>query len=140
MAEIENRGPQLFAVDVFFMTLAIVTTLLRCYVRLFLVKSWGIDDWFMLGATVGADISSDIRLCLLNNSIQTAFTLFSSFSIAGTHFGTGRHFADLTEYGALSAMKVHQRSKKAKRRTLLNNTDYRPFSAGSSATSSTQRV
>lgn len=49
---IENRGPQLLAVDVFFMTMAIVTTLLRCYVRLFLVKTWGKDDWFMLIATV----------------------------------------------------------------------------------------
>ncbi|KAK9776514.1 hypothetical protein SCAR479_06837 [Seiridium cardinale] len=89
-AGIENRGPQLFAVDVFFMTLAIVTTLLRCYVRLFMVKSWGRDDWFMLLATL---------------LIQIAFTLFGSFSIAGVHYGTGRHFADLDENGAMTAME-----------------------------------
>jgi hypothetical protein len=50
--EIENRGPQLFAVNVFFIIIAVATTLLRCYVRLFIVKSWGRDDWFMVAATV----------------------------------------------------------------------------------------
>ncbi|KAH6645813.1 hypothetical protein BKA67DRAFT_86689 [Truncatella angustata] len=84
--DIENRGPQLLSVDIVFMTLAIITTLLRCYVRLFMVKSWGIDDWFMVLAS-------------------TAFSLFASFSMAGVHYGTGRHFADLTESDAASAMK-----------------------------------
>ncbi|ETS78740.1 hypothetical protein PFICI_08593 [Pestalotiopsis fici W106-1] len=86
MAEIENRGPQLLGVDVFFIILALITTLLRIYVRIFMVKSWGKEDWFMLAAT-------------------TAFVLFCSFSISGVHYGTGRHFADLTEDNAMSAMK-----------------------------------
>ncbi|KAI1855171.1 hypothetical protein JX266_000036 [Neoarthrinium moseri] len=84
-AEIENRGPPLFAIDVFFMTLAIITSLLRFYTRIFMVKAFGIDDWFMLIATI-------------------AFTLFASFSIAGVHYGTGRHFADLELHNAITAM------------------------------------
>ncbi|KAF7537974.1 hypothetical protein G7054_g3289 [Neopestalotiopsis clavispora] len=59
---------------------------IRCYVRIFMVKSWGKEDWFMLAAT-------------------TAFVLFCSFSISGVHYGTGRHFADLTEDNAMAAMK-----------------------------------
>ncbi|KAI0124885.1 hypothetical protein BJ170DRAFT_480041 [Xylariales sp. AK1849] len=83
---VQNRGPQLFAVDVFFMTIAIITCLLRCYVRGFMVKAFGVDDWLMAFAT-------------------TLFTLYSSFSIAGVHFGTGRHYADLKVDDAREAMR-----------------------------------
>jgi hypothetical protein len=67
MAEIENRGPQLLGVDVFFIILALITTLLRCYVRIFMVKSWGKEDWFMLAATVGHILLSRARIIELNN-------------------------------------------------------------------------
>ncbi|KAI0163182.1 hypothetical protein BJ166DRAFT_287720 [Pestalotiopsis sp. NC0098] len=83
--KIENRGGELLGVDIFFVILAILTTLLRGYVKIFMVKAWGKEDWFMLAATI-------------------FFTLFGSFSMAGVHYGTGRHFADLTYEDAMSAM------------------------------------
>jgi hypothetical protein len=48
----ENRGPQLQAVDSLFLAMAVIATVLRCYTRIFLVKSFGRDDYFMVLATV----------------------------------------------------------------------------------------
>ncbi|KAL0932154.1 uncharacterized protein CTRU02_213106 [Colletotrichum truncatum] len=87
MAEkIENRGPELLGVNIFFVTTAIIATALRCYVRAFLVKAFGRDDWLMVLALA-------------------FFTAYSSFSIAGVHYGTGRHFKDLTVENIQSAMQ-----------------------------------
>lgn len=49
---IENRGPELQAVACTLVSVAIVSTLLRCYVRVFKVKSFGFDDWCMVFAVV----------------------------------------------------------------------------------------
>ncbi|WYZ40849.1 hypothetical protein EsH8_IV_001190 [Colletotrichum jinshuiense] len=73
---IENRGPELLAVNIFFVSAAIFATALRCYVRAGLVKAFGTDDWLMV-----------LALAL--------FTSYSAFSIAGVHYGTGKHFADI---------------------------------------------
>ncbi|KAF9873031.1 integral membrane protein [Colletotrichum karsti] len=87
MAEkIENRGPELLGVNVFFVTTAIIATALRCYVRAGLVKAFGRDDWLMLLALA-------------------FFVCYSSFSIAGVHYGTGRHFKDLAEENIHKAME-----------------------------------
>ena len=37
---------------IFFFILAWLSGLLRCYVRLFMVKKFGIDDWLALGSLV----------------------------------------------------------------------------------------
>ncbi|KAI1775941.1 hypothetical protein F4818DRAFT_415482 [Hypoxylon cercidicola] len=74
---IENRGPQLLAIDYSFLFITLVTFLLRCGVRCFMVKNFGRDDWAMLFATI-------------------SFILYCSCSISGIHFGTGRHKSDLT--------------------------------------------
>ncbi|KAH7012923.1 hypothetical protein EDB80DRAFT_709133 [Ilyonectria destructans] len=73
---IEDRGPQLLAVNVTFLTAGLISIILRCYVRWFMVKAFGKDDWLMLVGSV-------------------FFTLYASFSTRGIHFGTGRHHADL---------------------------------------------
>jgi hypothetical protein len=64
-----------------------------------MIGSWCLQQ--LVPLTPYADI-----VMLLTAYEKTAFTLFGSFSIAGVHYGTGRHFADLTEYGAMTAMKV----------------------------------
>ena len=51
---VPNRGPQLFGVDVFFVVIAPIAVLLRCYVRLFMVKAFGLDDWLMVFSMVSA--------------------------------------------------------------------------------------
>ncbi|KAK6215534.1 hypothetical protein QIS74_08553 [Colletotrichum tabaci] len=85
MAEIENRGPQLVTVGITLVTTAVIATVLRCYVRLFLVKNFGVDDWCMLGAI-------------------TSFILFVSCALTGVHYGTGRHRKDLGDEDWESAM------------------------------------
>ncbi|KAI6083852.1 hypothetical protein F4821DRAFT_183194 [Hypoxylon rubiginosum] len=75
---IENRGPQLLAVDYTFLLIAVITFAMRCYVRIFMVKNFGRDDWAMLGATI-------------------IFILYCSCSISGIHFGTGHHKVDLSD-------------------------------------------
>lgn len=52
MVKIEDRGPQLRAVSVSLYGLALLALLLRCYVRLVIVKAFGPDDWIMLAAMV----------------------------------------------------------------------------------------
>lgn len=51
-----TRGPELLAVDIVFVCLAIIANALRCYVRIKMVKAFGLDDWLMSLATVGTPI------------------------------------------------------------------------------------
>jgi hypothetical protein len=47
---IENRGPQVHAVLIPFIILSWIAVGLRCYVKLFITKSFRIDDWLALAA------------------------------------------------------------------------------------------
>lgn len=49
---VENRGPELLGVNIFFITAAIIATALRCYVRAGIVKAFGRDDALMVLALV----------------------------------------------------------------------------------------
>ncbi|KAI1336239.1 hypothetical protein F5Y15DRAFT_208557 [Xylariaceae sp. FL0016] len=73
---VPNRGPQLLIVDFTFLFISIVIVITRCFVRIFMVKRFGVDDWTMLAATV-------------------FFILYTTCSINGIHYGTGRHRDDL---------------------------------------------
>ncbi|KAH9906368.1 hypothetical protein F4778DRAFT_725582 [Xylariomycetidae sp. FL2044] len=77
-AAIENRGPQLLAVDYLFLIVVVITVVLRCGVRIFMVKKFASDDWLML-----------LACCF--------FVIYCTCSMNGVYFGTGRHKADLTE-------------------------------------------
>ncbi|CAG9952711.1 unnamed protein product [Clonostachys rosea f. rosea IK726] len=83
---IENRGPELQAVGITLVSFAIFSTLLRCYVRLFMVKSFGFDDWCMLFALIN-------------------FGLFVGCALVGVAFGTGRHHKDLQPHDIEIALK-----------------------------------
>ena len=41
----EDRGPQVAGVAIGFLTVAWIFVLLRCYVRGFMTKAFGADDW-----------------------------------------------------------------------------------------------
>ena len=60
MAVEDNRGPELLAVNIAFMSAALVSNLLRCVVRVFMVKAFGVDDWLMAIATVNPTISNHL--------------------------------------------------------------------------------
>ena len=49
---VEDRGPQLTAVCITFITLATVSVSLRAYVRLCILKVFGVEDAFMIAAWV----------------------------------------------------------------------------------------
>ncbi|KAH7026740.1 uncharacterized protein B0I36DRAFT_424370 [Microdochium trichocladiopsis] len=86
MAEIPDRGPQLRAVNIFFVTITLVAMSLRCYVRIGMVKAFGVDDYLMVLATV-------------------FFCLYTGFSTAGVTYGTGRHRSDLPVEDYETAMR-----------------------------------
>jgi len=79
----QNLGPKLDAVVILFVTLSWITVMLRCYVRLKLIKCFSVDDYLIL-----------ITLVL--------FTVYGGLVCGGVAWGTGRHMEDLT---------VHQREK-----------------------------
>ena len=47
-----NRGPQLEAVTIAFLTFSTICVALRLYVRLRLTKFFGYDDYLLVGAAV----------------------------------------------------------------------------------------
>lgn len=51
-ADIPNRGPELQAVCIALLVLAVVATALRCYTRVFILRAFGLDDGVMVFATV----------------------------------------------------------------------------------------
>ncbi|KAI1484399.1 hypothetical protein F5X96DRAFT_457312 [Biscogniauxia mediterranea] len=85
MATVEDRSPELLKVCIILLTTTVIATALRCYTRLGLVKAFGADDWTMMAATV-------------------SFILYCTCSMTGVHYGTGRHFADLTTPNIEKAM------------------------------------
>ena len=50
--DIPNRGPELRAVCIALLTLAVTATVLRCYTRVVILKAFGLDDAIMVFATV----------------------------------------------------------------------------------------
>lgn len=73
---IRNRGPAVLAVDSVGLVLAFITVLLRGYVRIFMLKAFGWDDWLMAAAMV-------------------TFAAYNAFSITGVTYGTGQHVYEL---------------------------------------------
>lgn len=84
---VPNRGSLLLGIDITFLVMSVTTVGLRCYVRTFMVKRFGSDDWLMLAATV-------------------IFCLYIFSSISGVYYGTGRHRSDLTEDNYARAKQV----------------------------------
>ncbi|POS75381.1 hypothetical protein DHEL01_v206217 [Diaporthe helianthi] len=83
---IENRGPALSVVAIFLVTMATISFVMRAYVRAFMVRAFGVDDWFMLFATI-------------------TFILFVTSVNIGVHYGTGRHYTDLERSDFKMAMQ-----------------------------------
>lgn len=48
-----SKGPTLLIVELLLITIVCVVVLLRIYSRVYLRKTFGLDDWFILPATVG---------------------------------------------------------------------------------------
>ncbi|TVY34859.1 hypothetical protein LSUB1_G005407 [Lachnellula subtilissima] len=73
----ENRGPELAVVFGLFLGLTWLFVALRVYVKSFLSKSWGADDYLLI-----------ISLML--------FTSYTACSLSGIKHGTGKHTFDIS--------------------------------------------
>ncbi|RDW84361.1 hypothetical protein BP6252_01951 [Coleophoma cylindrospora] len=82
----ENKGPQLHAVAIAFVSLAWIGVLLRAYTRAVIVKQITWDDKFVAASLV-------------------FYTLYCSFVLVGVKHGTGQHDADLTVDNMLTALR-----------------------------------
>ncbi|KAL4889542.1 hypothetical protein BDV59DRAFT_117000 [Aspergillus ambiguus] len=81
-----DRSAAVRAVAAVFMSFACTAVLLRCYVRIRLVRAFGWDDITMLIAT-------------------GFYIMFSACMIGGSLYGTGKHFTELTAHQSVVAMK-----------------------------------
>ncbi|KAF5539229.1 integral membrane protein PTH11 [Fusarium phyllophilum] len=83
---VPNRGPELQAVCYTLAVSSVIAVALRIYVRVRLVKNFGLDDWFMCSALI-------------------TFLLFVMSALLGVKHGTGRHRDDLDPHDFQQAMK-----------------------------------
>ncbi|KAI4643932.1 uncharacterized protein J4E79_011204 [Alternaria viburni] len=81
---IPNRGPELLAVNIAFVTTAVLACCLRIYVRLCMVKAFGRDDYLMVLATLS------IGFLLLRISIRKLHTwiIYSAMCVSIIAGGT----------------------------------------------------
>lgn len=82
----DDRSQEVKAVAATFMSVAAVTVMMRCYVRLRVVKSFGWDDGAMVIAML-------------------FYFMFSGCMIGGSLYGTGKHFDVLTAHQRVTAME-----------------------------------
>lgn len=82
-----NRGPELEGTIILFLALSWVTVVLRCYVRIRMIKCFAIDDYLTL-----------ITLAL--------FTIYGGMVLSGVHWGSGGHMQDLTIRQQRNAMEI----------------------------------
>ncbi|PYI20468.1 hypothetical protein BO99DRAFT_431652 [Aspergillus violaceofuscus CBS 115571] len=82
----EDRSPEVKAVAAVFMSVACIAVILRCYVRGWIVRAFGVDDWAMVVAML-------------------FYCMFSGCMIGGAIYGTGRHFSVLDAHQRVTAMK-----------------------------------
>lgn len=84
---VPDRSPPLQAVAIALIVVTVTSFCLRAYVRTCMVKAFGLDDWFMLLATI-------------------SFILFATVVLVGVHFGTGRKSEDVSHSDYSMAMQV----------------------------------
>lgn len=53
---VPDRGVSLLAVNIAFLSVAVVAVALRCYTRIGVVRAFGLDDWVMLFAAVSLSV------------------------------------------------------------------------------------
>ncbi|PYH49734.1 putative integral membrane protein [Aspergillus saccharolyticus JOP 1030-1] len=82
----DDRSLEVKAVAAVFMSVACIAVILRCYVRGWIVRAFGIDDWAMVVAML-------------------FYCMFSGCMIGGSLNGTGKHFNVLNAHQRVTAMK-----------------------------------
>ncbi|KAL5377372.1 hypothetical protein DPSP01_009869 [Paraphaeosphaeria sporulosa] len=81
----EGRGNEVLAVAILFLVLTWLTMSLRIYVRGFMLRTWGNDDWVMLATVL-------------------IFTVYLGFQMVAAAHGTGQHRNNLSDQDAKIAL------------------------------------
>jgi hypothetical protein len=84
--------------------LSLVTTALRCYVRLRIIESWGLDDTFIFMAFV-SPVSLYVITPILKQS-QITHMWYTGTLLTGIHYGTGQRTAEISVSDSVHAMRV----------------------------------
>ncbi|KAL2270522.1 hypothetical protein VTJ83DRAFT_2706 [Remersonia thermophila] len=84
----ENDGPRILGATLTVTTIAVLTSIARIYVRTNMVRSFGLDDYFMVFATL---------LVIVEQGIV----------IGSVHHGAGRHMGDLAPEDIGMGMKLN---------------------------------
>lgn len=83
----QDRSEEVRAIGIAFLVVPLITVLARCYVRIFMIKNFAVDDWLAVVTMVfmGA---------------------YASLIIAAASTGVGRHEAELTVDQKIVSMKM----------------------------------
>jgi len=100
----ENRGPALLIVEFTILPVALICLALRLYVRIFVVRRSGWDDWLMVGAAVfGIGVTICVVLGrnvpakhLLGRKRRASATTVLTIQVATQLYGWNIHVWDLT--------------------------------------------
>ena len=65
----ENRGPALLIVELTILPVALICLALRLYVRVYLVRRSGWDDWLMVGAAI---FGTGVTVCVVLGMVVDA--------------------------------------------------------------------
>ncbi|TVY13502.1 hypothetical protein LARI1_G008800 [Lachnellula arida] len=82
----QERAKELLAVTITLLVLALVTVSLRCFVRIKLVKAFGLDDYLMVASML-------------------VFIAYCACQLTAIHYGIGSHDRDLSTPNILQAVK-----------------------------------
>ncbi|KAF7118893.1 hypothetical protein CNMCM5793_008529 [Aspergillus hiratsukae] len=85
-----------------FLTVASIAVILRCYVRLCIVKAFGWDDTVMIVSMVFFAARLGMKAMLTS---QLFYVMFCGCMIGGSLWGTGKHLVDLTPKNRTVAME-----------------------------------
>ncbi|KAL2163977.1 hypothetical protein VTH06DRAFT_3190 [Thermothelomyces fergusii] len=83
----DARARTLTAVNITALVLAVTVTSLRCFVRIYLLRAFGADDWIMAVATI-------------------CFAFYCSFSLSGLSYGTGHLSSEISQENYAEAKKA----------------------------------
>ncbi|KAI4869507.1 hypothetical protein F4820DRAFT_463435 [Hypoxylon rubiginosum] len=95
---LDDRGPQLAAVTLFFLGLAALTVTLRCFVRLFILKVFQVEDWLAVASmvnkpTLPLEGGGQLFMELGANRDKASFVAYTAIVMHTISYGAGKHLA-----------------------------------------------
>lgn len=94
----ETRGNGVIVVSVLFGLLGTIVTALRLLTRLYITRTFGLDDWFIIVAwvsTLSPFILSSVPQLILTAAQMSGIAMFIVMSIASAQWGWNRHIWDI---------------------------------------------